>query len=48
MFVLVADDVYARRTAKYRKLLVKYLGHEQFSVFFGDIRRSTLEKCDGS
>jgi CRISPR-associated protein Cas2 len=37
MFVLVAYDVDARRTAKYRRLLVKYLGHEQFSVFFGDI-----------
>jgi len=44
MFVLVAYDVDARRTAKYRKLLVKYLGHEQFFVFFGDITRSTLEK----
>jgi CRISPR-associated protein Cas2 len=44
MFVLVAYDVDARRTAKYRRLLVKYLGHEQFSVFFGDITRSTLEK----
>src|SRR5437667_6963671 len=44
MFVLIAYDVEARRTSKYRKLLVKYLGHEQFSVFFGDITKSTLEK----
>jgi CRISPR-associated protein Cas2 len=44
MFVLVAYDVEARRTSKFRKILVKYLGHEQFSVFFGDITRSTLEK----
>ena len=44
MFVMVAYDVEARRTSKYRKILVKYLGHEQFSVFFGDITRSTLEK----
>jgi CRISPR-associated protein Cas2 len=44
MFVLVAYDVEARRTSRYRKILVKYLGHEQFSVFFGDITRSTLEK----
>lgn len=44
MFVLIAYDVNARRTSRYRKLLVRYLGHEQFSVFFGDITRSTLEK----
>ena len=28
MFVLVTYDVEASRTSKYRKLLVKYLGHE--------------------
>lgn len=44
MFVLIAYDVNARRTSRYRKLLGRYLGHEQFSVFFGDITRSTLEK----
>jgi CRISPR-associated protein Cas2 len=44
LFVLIAYDVNARRTSRYRKLLAKYLGHEQFSVFFGDITRSTLEK----
>ena len=44
MFVLIAYDVNARRTSRYRKLLTKFLGHEQFSVFFGDITRSTLEK----
>jgi CRISPR-associated protein Cas2 len=44
LFVLIAYDVNAKRTSRYRKLLVKYLGHEQFSVFFGDITKSTLEK----
>ena len=28
MFVLVTYDIEASRTSKYRKLLVKYLGHE--------------------
>ncbi|WP_142846431.1 CRISPR-associated endonuclease Cas2 [Telmatospirillum sp. J64-1] len=44
MFVIVTYDVNAKRTQKYRKLLIKYLGHEQFSVFFGDITKSQLDK----
>ena len=37
MYMLVTYDVEARRTEKFRKLLVKYLTHEQYSVFSGDI-----------
>jgi len=37
MFMLVTYDVEAKRTGKFRKLLRKYLNHEQFSVFSGDI-----------
>ena len=44
MFVIMTYDVNAKRTGIYRKLLRRYLGHEQFSVFFGDLTPSTLEK----
>ena len=44
MFVLVAYDVESRRTSKLRKVLSPYLGHEQNSVFFGDITESGLKK----
>jgi CRISPR-associated protein Cas2 len=44
MFVMVTYDVAARRTEKFRKLLSRYLGHEQFSIFYGDLRLSVLEK----
>lgn len=37
MFMLITYDVEAKRTGKFRKLLRKYLNHEQFSVFSGDI-----------
>jgi CRISPR-associated protein Cas2 len=47
MFVLVSYDVNALRTNKFRKILKKYLGHEQFSVFFGEIPESTLMKLRG-
>ncbi|MCB1639840.1 MAG: CRISPR-associated endonuclease Cas2 [Thiothrix sp.] len=30
-------DVEARRTSKFKKLLRRYLNHEQYSVFTGDI-----------
>jgi len=29
---------------EFRKILSKYLGHEQNSVFYGDIKMSTLKK----
>jgi CRISPR-associated protein Cas2 len=44
MFVMVTYDVAAKRTEKFRKLLSKYLGHEQFSIFYGDLAPSVLEK----
>jgi CRISPR-associated protein Cas2 len=47
MFVLVSYDVDARRTNTFRRLLKKYLGHEQYSVFFGEIPESTLMKLRG-
>jgi CRISPR-associated protein Cas2 len=45
---MVTYDVAAKRTEKFRKLLSKYLGHEQFSIFYGDLAPSLLEKlrCD--
>ncbi|WP_295541155.1 CRISPR-associated endonuclease Cas2 [uncultured Thiohalocapsa sp.] len=37
MFMLVTYDVEAKRTNIFRKLLRRYLNHEQYSVFSGDI-----------
>lgn len=37
MFMLVTYDVEAKRTDKFKKLLRRYLNHEQYSVFTGDI-----------
>lgn len=37
MFMLVTYDVEAKRTNRFRKLLRRYLNHEQYSVFTGDI-----------
>ncbi len=37
MFMLMTYDVQARRTEKFKKLLRRYLNHEQYSVFSGDI-----------
>ena len=37
MFMLMTYDVEARRTQLFRKILRRYLNHEQFSVFTGDI-----------
>ena len=37
MFMLVTYDVEAKRTNKFKKLLRRYLNHDQFSVFTGDI-----------
>lgn len=38
--MLVTYDVEATRTTRFRKLLRRYLNHEQFSVFTGDITDS--------
>ena len=37
MFLLVTYDVEAKRTNKFKKLLRRYLNHDQYSVFTGDI-----------
>ena len=37
MFMLMTYDVEAKRTEKFKKLLRRYLHHEQYSVFTGDI-----------
>jgi CRISPR-associated protein Cas2 len=37
MFMLMTYDVEATRTNLFRKLLRRYLNHEQYSVFTGDI-----------
>lgn len=37
MFMLMTYDVEAKRTSIFRKLLRRYLNHEQYSVFTGDI-----------
>jgi CRISPR-associated protein Cas2 len=37
MFMLMTYDVEASRTSIFRKLLRRYLTHEQYSVFTGDI-----------
>ncbi|WGZ89414.1 MAG: CRISPR-associated endonuclease Cas2 [Candidatus Thiocaldithrix dubininis] len=37
MFMLITYDVEAKRTNKFKKLLRRYLNHDQFSVFAGDI-----------
>lgn len=42
MFVLYTYDVEAGRTQKFKKLLGEYLGHEQNSFFYGNLRNSSL------
>jgi CRISPR-associated protein Cas2 len=37
MFMLMTYDVDAKRTGIFRKLLRRYLNHDQYSVFTGDI-----------
>ncbi|HRD49742.1 MAG TPA: CRISPR-associated endonuclease Cas2 [Candidatus Contendobacter sp.] len=37
MYMLMTYDVEATRTNKFKKLLRRYLVHDQFSVFSGDI-----------
>lgn len=41
MFAMVAYDVPARRTEVFRKLLSRYLMHEQNSVFMGRLTEGT-------
>lgn len=42
MYVLMTYDVEAKRTHRFRKLLRRYLGHTQFSVFSGDLSEAKL------
>lgn len=42
MYLLVTYDVEAKRTEKFRKLLAKYLTHEQYSVFCGDLAEAKV------
>ena len=44
MYVLICYDVPSGRTEKYRKVLTRYLVHEQNSVFGGDLPESKLLK----
>jgi CRISPR-associated protein Cas2 len=44
MYVLITYDVESRRTQRYRKVLSRYLTHEQNSVFGGDMTAATLLK----
>ena len=44
MFVVVTYDVAASRTAIFRKLLIRYLTHEQNSVFAGKLTDSSWRK----
>ncbi|ADE15991.1 CRISPR-associated protein Cas2 [Nitrosococcus halophilus Nc 4] len=37
MYMLITYDVDAKRTEKFKKLLRRYLNHDQYSVFSGDI-----------
>lgn len=37
MFMVITYDVEAKRTEKFKKLLRKYLNHDQYSVFSGDV-----------
>ena len=40
MYILISYDVATGRTERYRKILSRYLVHEQNSVFAGDITES--------
>ncbi len=44
MFVVLTYDVAADRTEIFRKLLVRYLTHEQNSVFAGKLTESSWKK----
>lgn len=46
MFVLVAYDVAAGRTERFRRLLSRYLVHEQNSVFCGLLGRPDLREME--
>jgi CRISPR-associated protein Cas2 len=39
--MLMTYDVEAKRTQKFKKLLQRYLNHDQYSVFCGDITEAS-------
>ena len=44
MYVLITYDVSANRTERFRRILSKYLVHEQNSVFAGDLKMSEIKR----
>ncbi|MCG5525950.1 CRISPR-associated endonuclease Cas2 [Ectothiorhodospira haloalkaliphila] len=44
MFLLITYDVQADRTELYKRFLLRYLTHEQNSVFAGDLTESEYRK----
>ena len=48
MFVVITYDVSSRRTEIFRKILTRFLTHEQNSVFLGDLTESSWKKLHAS
>lgn len=48
MFVLITYDVQSDRTELFRKILTRFLTHEQNSVFLGDLTESSWKKLRAS
>ena len=44
MYMLVTYDVESSRTEKFKKLLRRYLNHDQYSVFSGDLTEAQAIK----
>lgn len=44
MYMLMTYDVSAKRTERFKKLLRRYLGHTQYSVFSGDLTEAQAIK----
>ena len=48
MFVVITYDVQSNRTEVFRKILTRFLTHEQNSVFLGDLTESSWKKLRSS
>jgi CRISPR-associated protein Cas2 len=48
MFVAITYDVQANRTEVFRKILTRFLTHEQNSVFMGDLTEASWKKLRAS
>ena len=48
MFVVITYDVQSERTEIFRKILTRFLTHEQNSVFLGDLTESSWNKLRAS